>query len=150
MAEGTNILQPISPFFYVYWQNILSLSSACYVENQSSSVGTMSTEYYVYTWVCQCHMCVWWREEAGGPCVLWNQDWLVPQRQRQDVKIQQCALKTTTLPQTAGFPFSLPHGLHACSSEKTIFMGRLSTIHCGLRTHLGSSSCWQRIDAAEQ
>lgn len=65
------------------------------VENQSSAAGTMWTEYYAYTWVCQCHMCVWWREEAGGPCVLRHQDWLVPQRQRQDVKIQQCALKTT-------------------------------------------------------
>lgn len=92
------------------------------------------------------------REEAGGLCILQCKDRLVPPRQRQVVKIQQYIVKTThsSLFNTAGFLFSPPHGLHACSLERTIFIGGLSVICCWFRTLLGSSCCCQKINAIER
>lgn len=98
-SRGNQHISANGTIFFIR-QNILCLPSAVTdVEKQSRSVLSAGTVQCVCRIMCMhgCAyvICVWWREEVGDLCVLRHHDWLVSQRQRQDVKILQYTVKPT-------------------------------------------------------
>lgn len=106
LAEGAETSLRMAPFFFIRTDRFLPWRPSALADAEERSHGargrwnnTTFVKSHAYPWarICVCCRSGKGRDEAGGPCVLRHQDWLVPQRERerQEARIQRSAVKTT-------------------------------------------------------